>query len=93
MNLASTNFLNGRDSANNPPGLISRAIIMAAFYTATALTEAVLWMISPSRKSSNDILVAQPSPVEGSKPKRPRTGTASNVVDFQRYKLFNSRHR
>ena len=90
MNSFGTYLFDDQNSVTNPPGLITRAILTAAFYTATALTKAVLWIISPSRKRTSDMLAAQHSGVVGSKP---GTTEASNVIDFQSYKLFNPRRR
>jgi hypothetical protein len=93
MNSSSTYLFDDQNSVTNPPGLITRAIVMATFYTVTALTEAVLWIISPSRKRTTDILAAQHSSVESSRQTGQGATAASNVIDFQRYKQFNPRRR
>jgi hypothetical protein len=82
-----------RDSGQEeaPPGLFTSAVLIAAFYSATALaglTLGIIGLLSGRNRRAPASLVLVEDSLERSTDKSP---ARSNVVDFQGYKLFKSR--
>jgi hypothetical protein len=86
MNCSSSHIYNDRSYEENSPGMLTAAILTAVFYSVTALMTMVLSIVGVFRgrsqnvspKSLEDFAVAETN------------SAVSNVVDFQRYKLFRS---
>lgn len=91
MNSLSTSFYGDRRYDGNSPGVLTVAILTAAFYSATALTNVVLRAVSLFASHSGTKLAALP-PIPGdSEDRKQNVSEVSNVVDFQQYKSSRSR--
>jgi hypothetical protein len=73
------------------PGIFAAAILMAAFYSATALADFTLRIIGMlsgrNRRAPANLVLAR----QGLERNTYNTPAGSNVVDFQGYKSFRSR--
>ena len=91
MNCSGSYLYNEKSYNESPPGILAAAILTAVFYSVTALTSVVLHIvgifIGRNRTISSEPLF-MPEEFEEKETNSPDT---SNVVDFQRYKLFRSR--
>ena len=91
MNCYGSYLYNEKSYNESPPGILTAAILTAVFYSVTALTSVVLRIvgifIGRNRTISSEPLF-MPEEFEEKETNSPDT---SNVVDFQRYKLFRSR--
>jgi hypothetical protein len=91
MNSSGSYFYNNQRYDESSPGFITAAILMAVFYSATALTNVVLRIISIFGGRKVPISTTSLSLLDDFDKKKQSASTASNVVDFQRYKSFRSR--
>ena len=88
----SDNYLQpGHIRQDDSVGKVTEAVVTAAFFCATALTNAVLWLIDTCKGESAKAL-RNPVGASRVREQQKRTKAArSNVVDIELYKLFRSR--
>jgi hypothetical protein len=91
MNSSGTYFYNNQCYDENSPGVLAAAILMAVFYSATALTNIVLRIVRVFGGRKVAISTTSLSLLDDFDEKKQSASAASNVVDFQRYKSFRSR--
>jgi hypothetical protein len=76
---------------NSPPGMLTAAVLTAVFYSVTALTSVVLRIVGVFGGCNRTISPKSLFIFEDFEETEPNSPAVSNVVDFQRYKLFRSR--
>lgn len=91
MNESGSYAYSGKIYEENSPGMLTAAIIAAVFYFVTALTTVVLRVVGMfggrNRTTSPKSLFI----IDDYDEKEANSSAGSNVVDFQRYKLFRLR--
>ena len=88
MNCSGSYLYNDKSYEENSPGMLTAAILTAIFYSVTALTTVVLSIIGVFRSRNRTV---SPKSLEDFEVTETNSSAVSNVVDFQRYKLFRAR--
>ena len=91
MNCSGNYFYDEKSYDENPPGMLTTAVLTAVFYSVTALTSVVLHIVGVFGGRDRSISLKSPLTLEDLEETAPNLSPLSNVVDFQRYKLFKSR--
>lgn len=91
MNCSGSYLYNEKSYEENSPGMFTAAILTAVFYSVTALTTVVLRIVGMFGGRNRTISPKSSFILENLDEIESDSSAVSNVVDFQRYKLFRSR--
>ena len=91
MNCSGSCLYNERSYVESSPGMLTSAILAAVFYSVTALTNVLLRIVNVFTSRNGTTSPKSLFILDDIEEKEPNSPDMSNVVDFQRYKLFRLR--